>query len=207
MGSATGAAKVAAKKIGCSVEEWYERRAAGQRWCTRCKSWVRNDVPGCEGCRKGTRSESLRRVWRERLLDPDWVHPMKGKQYPPEVAARMGKTKGWKSPRKGIPRTLEDRKKISKGTRKNALRGKACPAYKDGKLSERRGERFSSRMKRWRFDVFARDEFTCQRCGDNRGGNLVGHHVRSFADFPELRFDVDNGLTLCIPCHEKEHYG
>lgn len=39
MGSALGVARTAAKKIGCTVEEWIARREAGERWCTTCRQW------------------------------------------------------------------------------------------------------------------------------------------------------------------------
>lgn len=86
-----------------------------------------------------------------------------------------------------------------------ALRGVDCPRYKDGKVAERRGERFSARYKQWRYDVFARDRFTCQKCGDSRGGNLQAHHIKSFAEYPELRLQIENGMTLCDRCHKAEH--
>jgi 5-methylcytosine-specific restriction endonuclease McrA len=56
----------------------------------------------------------------------------------------------------------------------------------------------------WRTDVFRRDNYTCRRCGQ-RGGNLDAHHVKPFAAFPTLRYDVANGLTLCEACHLAEH--
>ena len=37
------------------------------------------------------------------------------------------------------------------------------------------------------------------------GGYLHAHHVREWEYFPALRYDVDNGITLCIPCHRKHH--
>ncbi len=46
---------------------------------------------------------------------------------------------------------------------------------------------------------------TCQDCGDSRGGNLVAHHIKAFASYPDLRFEVSNGLTLCKSCHAKRH--
>ena len=57
----------------------------------------------------------------------------------------------------------------------------------------------------WRKAVYERDNYTCQICGDDRGGNLEAHHVRSFKDFPELRYDTDNGVTLCKACHRELH--
>ena len=55
----------------------------------------------------------------------------------------------------------------------------------------------------WREFCFKRDNYTCQLCGQV-GGYLQVDHIRRFADFPELRFDTDNGQTLCKPCHYKK---
>lgn len=142
---------------------------------------------------------------KPRRGEPGWVHPMKGKTYSPEVRARMGRKKGCANPHRRGPRSPEERARISAGARAKALRGPACPAFKDGKLAERRDARFSGEYKRWRFDVFSRDRFACRHCGDARGGNLHAHHIKPFATHPELRFEVSNGLTLCEPCHKAVH--
>lgn len=57
-------------------------------------------------------------------------------------------------------------------------------------------------MSVWSFAVKARDG-ACVKCGD--ANNLHAHHIKSQADFPELRFDLDNGRTLCRKCHHREH--
>ena len=54
--------------------------------------------------------------------------------------------------------------------------------------------------------VFRRDRYACRDCGDAAGGNLRAHHEKPLAEFPELAYDVDNGVTLCHPCHELRHY-
>ena len=56
----------------------------------------------------------------------------------------------------------------------------------------------------WRKAVYDRDGYTCQCCG-KVGGRLNAHHIKSFAEYPELRFDVDNGITLCDRCHRNIH--
>lgn len=52
--------------------------------------------------------------------------------------------------------------------------------------------------------VKERDDFTCQLCYI-RGGKLNSHHLNSWNSFPEERFDVDNGITLCTECHNNFH--
>lgn len=63
--------------------------------------------------------------------------------------------------------------------------------------------RSSPEYTEWRTAVFARDGYHCRQCGAS--GDLQAHHVESWAKHPEKRLDVENGLTLCVPCHEKEH--
>jgi hypothetical protein len=58
----------------------------------------------------------------------------------------------------------------------------------------------------WRRAVFARDSHACQHCGA-QDRTLHAHHIAGWADYPDLRYVVSNGLTLCEPCHDALHYG
>lgn len=64
--------------------------------------------------------------------------------------------------------------------------------------------RRSTEYRLWRKAVFMRDGFTCQICGSH-GVMLNAHHIKSYAAYPELRFDISNGITLCEVCHKKLH--
>ncbi|MBD3904450.1 DUF6291 domain-containing protein [Chryseobacterium sp. Ch-15] len=86
----------------------------------------------------------------------------------------------------------------------NPKTGKYHWNYKGGISAENHIIRNSTEIKIWRSKVFTRDKFTCQHCC-NIGGELNAHHVKTFAEFPDLRFEVSNGLTLCKECHITEH--
>jgi hypothetical protein len=67
-------------------------------------------------------------------------------------------------------------------------------------------ERKSREYNQWRMNVFLRDNFTCQFCGI-KGCYLEAHHIKSFKHFPELRFDINNGVSLCKKCHNLTKQG
>lgn len=64
--------------------------------------------------------------------------------------------------------------------------------------------RNSPQYSKWRRKVFERDKYTCQHC-DQVGGELNAHHIKPFAKYKKLRFEVSNGLTLCVDCHREVH--
>ena len=84
-----------------------------------------------------------------------------------------------------------------------SLRFKKPWNYK-GFSDENRRKRNIVEYKLWRKAVFERDNFTCQKTGD-RGGQLEAHHINNFSEFPELRFAIDNGITLSKDAHRKFH--
>lgn len=61
--------------------------------------------------------------------------------------------------------------------------------------------------KKWRDVIFKRDNYTCQDCKNANGnGNKVyleAHHIKSWKDYPELRYIHSNGITLCRDCHKR----
>jgi 5-methylcytosine-specific restriction endonuclease McrA len=78
--------------------------------------------------------------------------------------------------------------------------GKHPPWIKRTDKEERHGIKY----RLWRNSVFERDGYTCQDCGQ-KGGGLNAHHIKSFKKYPKLRYEINNGITLCEKCHRKRH--
>ena len=91
------------------------------------------------------------------------------------------------------------------------LVGEKSYAWKGGhKSSEISKLRSRGEYKRWRKTVLKRDNYTCVCCGYNGNdkGKLHVDHIKSFLNFPDLRYDVNNGRVLCKYCHIKtDNYG
>jgi endogenous inhibitor of DNA gyrase (YacG/DUF329 family) len=81
--------------------------------------------------------------------------------------------------------------------------GEKSNTYKDGKSLERERGRDSYELSKWRKEVFKRDNYLCKKCG--KEGYLHAHHIKHYADNTELRFDINNGITLCEKCHGEIH--
>lgn len=207
-----GAIKSAANKLGISAEEYKDLVANGLKRCSKCQTWKNAGGFGKDDSRhdkKNAKCFECVRV-KTRKTHKGRVSPFKGKNHSPESKLAISMAKKGKpnsnQHRIGAKHTCETRKKISDILRTKALRGKDCHSYKDGKYAERRGQRETAEYKQWRYSVYLRDKFACQFCGDARGGNLNAHHIFAFADYPDLRTNLDNGITLCKRCHEEQHY-
>lgn len=71
-----------------------------------------------------------------------------------------------------------------------------------------RHDRNSTRYKHWRSFVFERDGYVCQGCGTKK--NIQAHHIITWEeckDNTDLRYSVENGVTLCRACHLEAHGG
>lgn len=94
----------------------------------------------------------------------------------------------------------------SKDDLSSRISGERNIFWKGGINGENDTLRHRREYKDWRIAIYERDNYTCQCCGI-RGGKLNAHHINQFADYPELRYDVNNGITLCVKCHDATEEG
>ena len=106
----------------------------------------------------------------------------------PEARAKIGETQ------KGRPKSAETKKRMS-ASRKGELNS----SWKGGISSLNNRIRNSREYRLWRKAVFERDGHKCIWCGSVK--NIEADHINRFSIFPELRFVVENGRTLCKLCH------
>lgn len=93
----------------------------------------------------------------------------------------------------------------NKGLKLPQLSGKNNSSWKGGITPERNKIRSSVEYKLWVDSVYAKDNFTCIKCGENRIRKLTAHHIKNFAQYEELRLAIDNGVTFCRDCHKQFH--
>lgn len=83
-------------------------------------------------------------------------------------------------------------------------RGEKTHNWKGGTTNERRQAYHRIEYKLWRKAVFERDGYACKLC-NIKGGELNADHIKPWAIYPDLRYDLNNGRTLCISCHRSTH--
>ena len=91
----------------------------------------------------------------------------------------------------------------NKGIEWKEMRGKNHPNWNGG-ISDKIRKYNRTKSKKWSAEIFKRDGWTCRYCFKKQK-LLHGHHIKSWKHYPELRFEIKNGITLCPPCHIKIH--
>jgi len=92
----------------------------------------------------------------------------------------------------------------NKGKPDYARRGAGHHNWKGGLTPAKMIFRNSLETKQWRTSVFHRDDYTCMLC-ESKAGVLNAHHIKFFANNPDFRLDIRNGITLCKGCHQAVH--
>lgn len=97
--------------------------------------------------------------------------------------------------------------KAKSGKPRYEFRGEKNPNWKGGvDRSLRQIEMGRTEYSEWRRSVFARDGFKCMNKLCTSGSSkLHAHHILSWKDYPDKRYDVANGVTVCVPCHKMIH--
>lgn len=166
-------------KCGCgAATEWSRGKV---RWKAYVDGHYRSDAP---------------------YKNPEWLreHYTERRMTTHEIAAEFGVAHSSvlkAMNRAGIPRRSRSDSRVGRHA------GAKNPAWKGGVTPDRQRIYRSGEWKRLLLAVWTRDGFRCARCAapKSRQRILHAHHVRSWADAPELRLDIDNLKTLCAPCH------
>lgn len=162
-------------------------------------------------CRKHTKKEKIHHGIKMR----DWYVKNKNTDKYNQTKIKIGKAN--KRALTGRKLSDEHRKNVVRALRINSLnpkriknlpRGKTHHFWKGGITSLNEKLRKQSKWKIWREAVFLRDNFICQNPNCNFCQNKIGvmlhpHHVKPVSLYPNLIFDINNGITYCEEFHLK----
>ena len=168
-------------------------------------------LPKGSKCSEETKKK-MSKTAKERFKDKT-NHPCYGKPCSEETKRKIGLAN------KGKKFSKEHLRKLSEAHMGQITwqKGKVCPQlrgenngnWQGGKTEKNRLIRGRIEFRLWREAVFARDNWACQKCGARSGKKkgifLHPHHIQNFAEWPELRFAIDNGITFCKNCHQEFH--
>lgn len=140
-------------------------------------------------------SETLK---KKNIKPPEWWKSDKADEIKNKIAVALT----------GHVSSEETKKKLSKVRKGNkstfGRTGILANNWRGGITNENKLIRGRSDFKNWCHQVFERDDYICQKCGQ-KGGELNPHHIKNFSKYLELRFKLNNGITFCRSCHYKFH--
>lgn len=172
---ALGYARRSARQLGVSIEAYLAEIDAGRKWCIRCRCFHDRSDFGSDRPKRDGLTKACLASYRVKERRPNPGTRMKGKRHSAETRTRMS----------------------------HARSAAGNANWKGGKTGKTRGLRRTPEYYAWRKAVIERDGRICRSCG--AGDRLHAHHISSVKTHPHLATVLENGLTLCPPCHVQEH--
>ena len=199
--------KAMCEKVGKDFREWLIEKYWDEKMTSRQLSKIAYGTPkNSPNITTWMKNLGIKRRSRSEAVALQWVDNDERRA---ETAERLRRNTGAGTPGRekliSIMQTDEYKSKSSM-----AKMGSNNPMWDPNKTDEER-EREKNHSRRFpgykdfRRKVYERDNFTCKICGDNKGGNLVVHHINGFKWDVRNRMEVDNGVTLCTLCHNEFH--
>lgn len=186
------------KPINCSLADWVgsKRRPNGKQFCSK-------------SCAAKYRDFGVETRFRDGQIP--WSKGTKGIVKPNSGSFKKGQIPY----NKGQKMSDEKYQKLKDAGFFEPKFGEKSGNWKGGTTKLGASIRTLKRYLDWRKAVFERDGYECKECGDK--GYIHAHHIKAFALILEQNkitstkeaikceelWDIDNGQTLCVPCHEQ----
>ena len=108
---------------------------------------------------------------------------------------------GERNPFYGKSHSLETRKRIGSANQY----GYQSRRWKHDRtlLAKSEKKHLDGNYREWMFAVKRRDSWKCRIGNSNCFGRLEAHHILNWIEFPELRYLLTNGITLCHAHHPR----
>jgi len=116
-----------------------------------------------------------------------------GKHWKVKNTSKMGKV--WKG-KKRPPMSEETKRKIRQFGGRKKIADRSL-------LKTDRQKAYDTKYKYWMLKVKKRDNWRCKINNKDCKGRLEAHHILSWQDFPELRYNINNGISLCQAHHPR----
>jgi len=146
--------------------------------------------------------ETRRKMSEAHIGQASWNKGLSGYKTKPCSEERKRKISLANLGRKKKEFSIETRRRMS-----DARKGEKSHFWRGGLTEQTLRIRHGLEYKLWREAIFARDNWTCIWCGRRSRKDehieLNADHIKPFSLYPELRFDITNGRTLCVDCHKK----
>jgi len=124
------------------------------------------------------------------------------KEWKENISKSRKGTTAWNKGKVGIWSKVQLQKLREYGLK---WRGNLHPQYiKDRtKLKKSEKKHLDVQYKIWMLAVKKRDNWKCRLLNSDCKGRLESHHILDWVNYPELRYDINNGITLCHAHHPR----